>query len=53
LQNAFIQAIQPSIDQEINLNAVDQAKPEKKNIIEKIFGKKDRDEKKRDKKDKK
>ena len=41
LQNAFIKAIQPTLDQEINLSAIDEKKPEKKNIIEKIFGKKD------------
>jgi hypothetical protein len=53
LQNAFIRAIQPSIDQEINLRTVDEAKTEKKNFIQKIFGKKDHDEKKQDEKDKK
>ncbi len=44
LQNAFIQALQPSIDQEINLQAVDQAEPEKETLIQKIFGKKDKDD---------
>ncbi len=52
LQNAFIRAIQPSIDQEINLKAVDETKPDKKNFIEKIFGKKDKSEKKQAKKEK-
>ncbi len=41
LQNAFIRAIQPSIDQEINIATVDTQKDEKKNILQKIFGKKD------------
>ncbi|MEO7992472.1 MAG: DUF748 domain-containing protein [Chryseolinea sp.] len=45
LQNAFIQALQPAIDQEINIQTVDQAKAEKKTFIEKIFGKKDKDKK--------
>jgi len=38
LQNAFIQALMPSIDNEININSVNSAKPEdKKNILQKIF----------------
>jgi len=53
LQNAFIQAIQPSIDSEINIASVEAPKPEKKTFLEKIFGSKDKDEKKKDKKDKK
>jgi len=51
LQNAFIQAIQPSIDSEINIASVEAPKPEKKTFLEKIFGSKD--EKKKDKKDQK
>jgi hypothetical protein len=52
LQNAFIQAIQPSIDNEINIQTVDAEKPEeKKGFIEKVFGKKDKEEK-QDKKEK-
>ncbi len=53
LQNAFIQAIQPSIDSEINIASVETPKPEKKTFLEKIFGSKDDDEKKKDKKDQK
>ncbi len=40
LQNAFIRAIQPSIDQEINIAAVDTKKEEKKTFLQKVFGKK-------------
>jgi hypothetical protein len=57
LQNAFIQAIQPSIDSEINIASVEEPKPEKKTFFEKLFGSKDsdekKDEKKKDKKDQK
>jgi hypothetical protein len=53
LQNAFIQAIQPSIDSEINIASVEAPKPEKKTFLEKIFGSKDKDEKNKDKKDQK
>jgi Domain of Unknown Function (DUF748) len=54
LQNAFIQAIQPSIDSEINIASVEAPKPEKKTFLEKIFGSKDKDEKKnKDQKDQK
>lgn len=42
LQNAFIRAIQPAIDQEINIETVEESKPEKKTFLEKIFGKKDK-----------
>jgi len=42
LRNAFIQAIQPSIDNEINLASVDSPKePEKKTMLQKVFGKDD------------
>jgi len=41
LQNAFIHAIQPSIDHEINIAAVEKQKPEKKTFLERVFGKKD------------
>ena len=51
LQNAFIQAIQPSIDSEINIASVETPEPEKKTFLEKVFGSKDKDEKKKDKKD--
>jgi hypothetical protein len=50
LQNAFVQALQPSIDQQINLAAVDKEQEEKKGFLEKIFGKKDDDDDKKDEK---
>jgi hypothetical protein len=50
LQNAFIQAIQPSIDHEITIASVDTKKEDKKTFLQKIFGSKDKD--KDDKKDK-
>jgi hypothetical protein len=40
LKNAFIQALIPSIDHEINLNAVEAQPAEKKNFLQKVFGKK-------------
>lgn len=43
LKNAFIQAIQPSIDNEINIASVDKPKEQKKTFLEKIFGQKDKD----------
>ena len=49
LRNAFIQALLPSVDNEININSVGQTE-EKKNIFQKIFGKKDKDDKKNKKK---
>jgi hypothetical protein len=53
LQNAFIRAIQPSIDQEINIATVDTQKDEKKNLLQKIFGKKDdKDKSKEEEKEK-
>lgn len=51
LQNAFIHAIQPSIDNEISLGSVKEKKEEKKTFLQKIFSKDDK--KKDDKKDKK
>jgi hypothetical protein len=55
LRNAFIQALQPSIDQEINIASVERpAVKEKKTFLQKIFGKKDREkEKNKDKQDNK
>jgi hypothetical protein len=51
-QNAFIRALQPSIEGEINIAAVDAAEPEKekKGIFKKIFGGKDKEEKTEEKK---
>ncbi|MEI9917612.1 MAG: DUF748 domain-containing protein [Bacteroidota bacterium] len=42
LQNAFISAIQPSIDHEISIATVDTKKEEKKTLLEKVFGGKDK-----------
>lgn len=41
LRNAFVQALQPAIDNEITIASVDNSKVEKKNFIQKIFGKKE------------
>ncbi|HEY8936574.1 MAG TPA: DUF748 domain-containing protein [Cyclobacteriaceae bacterium] len=38
LENAFVQAIQPSIDNEININSVSEHKPKKKPLLKRIFG---------------
>jgi hypothetical protein len=50
LQNAFIRAIQPSLDNEINIASIEPAKKKEddkeKSFLGKIFGKKDEDEKK-------
>jgi hypothetical protein len=43
LQNAFIRAIQPSIDNEVNLASIRNGKDEKKSLIEKVLGDKDDD----------
>lgn len=40
LRNAFIQAIQPAIDNEINITSVDGAETDKQNLFQKIFRKK-------------
>lgn len=53
LENAFIQALQPSIDHEINIASVDTKKEEKKTFLQKIFGKKDDKDKEKDKAKKK
>lgn len=45
IQNAFINALQPSIDNEINIGSVEKEKKEKKTFLQKIFGKKDDEEK--------
>ena len=41
LRNAFVQALQPAIDNEITIASVDNSKAGKKNFIQKIFGKKE------------
>lgn len=45
LQNAFVRAMQPTIDHEINLATVDDGEQEEKGFLEKIFGGKDDKEK--------
>ena len=53
LENAFINALQPSIDQQINLATVDkQQEEEKKGFLEKVFGGKDDDKKRRERTEK-
>lgn len=47
LRNAFIRALQPSIDNEINIASVDNPKEEKKTFLQKVFGKKDKEEEKK------
>lgn len=37
LRNAFVVALRPSIDNEININSVKNAKPDKRNFMQKIF----------------
>jgi Domain of Unknown Function (DUF748) len=51
LQNAFIQAIQPSIDNEISIGSVDAKAEEKETLLEKVFG--GDEEKKEEKKEEK
>lgn len=46
LQNAFIHAIQPSIDNEISIASVKADKKEKKTFFQKIFSKDEKDKKK-------
>ena len=53
LENAFIQALQPSIDHEINIASVETKKEQKKTFLQKIFGKKDDQDRKKDKAEKK
>ena len=45
LRNAFIQALIPSVDNEINIHSVDQTdKKDDRNVLQKIFGKKKKEE---------
>jgi hypothetical protein len=53
LENAFIQAIQPSIDYEINLASVDSKKEEKKGFLARAFDSDNSDKKDKSKDDKK
>ncbi len=56
LRNAFIQALLPSVDNQINISSVDKDEgKDDRNLLQKIFGggKKDDDKKKDDQKDKK
>lgn len=50
LQNAFVRALQPSLDHEINLAAVDDAEPKKETFLQRVFGKNDDKDSKDDKK---
>jgi hypothetical protein len=43
LQNAFIQALRPSLDNDVSLETVDQAQPEEKGFIDRLFDKESRD----------
>lgn len=55
LQNAFIHAMQPSIDNQISIGSVDTKKEEKKTFLQKVFSsdeKKERKEKRAEKKEK-
>jgi len=52
LQNAFIHALQPTIDNEITIGSVKVGKEEKKTFLQKIFSKDDDKDKKRDDKKK-
>lgn len=45
IQNAFINALLPSIDNEIDIDSIDEKKKEKKTLLQKVFGKKDEDKK--------
>ncbi len=45
LQNAFIKALPPSLDDDINIATVGQKSPEKKGFIQKLFGKDDKKKK--------
>jgi hypothetical protein len=48
LRNAFIQALMPSVDNQINIRTVDQKQEEdKRNLFQRIFGKKDKDKDKK------
>jgi len=46
LQNAFIRALVPNIDDQINIGSVNEKTPEKKTFLQKVFGKKDSKDKK-------
>lgn len=52
LQNAFIHALQPSIDNDISIGSVKLKADEKKTFLQKIFSKDDKDKKDSDDKDK-
>ncbi|PBQ30336.1 hypothetical protein CNR22_00685 [Sphingobacteriaceae bacterium] len=51
LKNAFVLALQPSVDNDIDLGKVEQA-DEKKTFLQKVFGKKDKDGKEKEHKKK-
>jgi hypothetical protein len=49
LQNAFIRAIQPSLDHEINLAAVEKEETDKEPFLQRVFGKDDDKQKEKNK----
>lgn len=49
LRNAFIQALMPAIDNKINLASLESEPKEKKGFLRRLFGGKDKKEKKKDK----
>jgi len=54
LRNAFIQALMPSVDNQINIRSVDEADTkDDRNLFQRIFGKKKKDEKKEESKNEK
>ena len=54
IRNAFIQALMPTIDNEININSVGSKEPEKKSFLGKIFSSdKEKEKSKKDKNDNK
>ena len=49
LRNAFVVALTPSIDHEININSVKNVKPDKRNFLQKIFSPEKKKEEKKSK----
>lgn len=52
LRNAFVYALKPSIDNTINIGTVEAPDNEKKTLLQRVFGKKDKNGKKHKKKEK-
>lgn len=51
LRNAFVYALKPSVDNDINIGKVEEIDTHKKGFLEKFFGKKDKDDKSEQKQD--